>query len=48
MAAEPLRKAKLLGKAAASTKLFKKHAAHFALQSEKQPHQVRFLAADEN
>jgi uncharacterized protein (TIGR00288 family) len=46
LAAEPLRKAKLLGKAAASTKLFKKHAEHFALQSEKQPHQVRFLGAD--
>ena len=45
LASEPLRKAKLLGKAAASTKLFKKHAAHFALQSEKQPHQVRFLGA---
>ncbi len=43
LAAEPLRKAKLLGKTAASTKLFKKHAAYFALQSEKQPHQVRFL-----
>jgi uncharacterized protein (TIGR00288 family) len=46
LAAEPLRKAKLLGKTAASTKLFKKHAAHFALQSEKQPHQVRFLGAE--
>ena len=46
MAAEPLRKAKLLGKTAASTKLFKKHVAHFALQSEKQPHQVRFLGAE--
>jgi hypothetical protein len=44
-AAEPLRKAKLLGKTAASTKLFKKYAAHFALQSEKQPHQVRFVGA---
>lgn len=43
LASEPLRKAKLLGKAAAATKLFKKHAAHFGLQSEKQPHQVRFL-----
>jgi uncharacterized protein (TIGR00288 family) len=43
LAAEPLRKAKLLGKTAASTKLFKKHVTHFALQSEKQPHQVRFL-----
>ncbi len=46
LASEPLRKAKLLGKAAASTKLFKKHAAHFALQSEKQPHQVRFVGAE--
>lgn len=46
LAAEPLRKARLLGKAAASTKLFKKHTAHFALQSEKQPHQVRFLGAE--
>lgn len=45
-ASEPLRKAKLLGKTAASTKLFKKHADHFALQSEKQPHQVRFLGSD--
>ncbi len=46
LASEPLRKAKLLGKTAASTKLFKKHSAHFALQSDKQPHQVRFLGAD--
>jgi len=46
MAAEPLRKAKLLGKTAASTKLFKKHAAQFALQPEKQPNQVRFLGAE--
>jgi len=45
LAAAPLRKAKLLGKTAASTKLFKKHAAQFALQSEKQPHQVRFVGA---
>lgn len=44
-AAEPLRKAKLLGKTAASTKLFKKHPSYFALQSEKQPHQVRFVGA---
>ena len=44
-AAEPLRKAKLLGKTAASSKLFKKHPVHFALQSEKQPHQVRFIGA---
>jgi len=46
LASDPLRKAKLLGKTAASTKLFKKHADHFALQSEKQPHQVRFLGAE--
>lgn len=44
-AAEPLRKAKLLGKTAASTKVFKKHAAHFALQPEKAPNQVRFLGS---
>ena len=42
-AAEPLRKAKLLGKTAASTKLFKKHPAHFALRPEQQPSEVRFL-----
>lgn len=42
-AAEPLRRAKLLGKTAASTKVFKKHAAHFALQPEKAPNQVRFV-----
>ncbi|HMN74675.1 MAG TPA: NYN domain-containing protein [Burkholderiaceae bacterium] len=42
-AAEPLRKAKLLGKTAASTKVFKKHADHFALQPEKAPNQVRFV-----
>jgi uncharacterized protein (TIGR00288 family) len=45
LAAEPLRKAKLLGKTAASTRLFRKHADHFALQSGRQPHQVRFLGA---
>ena len=45
MAAEPLRKAGLLGKTAASTKVFKKHAAHFALQPEKAPNQVRYLGA---
>lgn len=44
-AAEPLRQAGLLGKTAASTKVFKKHAAHFALQPEKAPNQVRFLGA---
>ncbi|MBE2243825.1 MAG: NYN domain-containing protein [Burkholderiaceae bacterium] len=42
-AAEPLRRAKLLGKTAASTKVFKKHAGHFALQPEKAPNQVRFV-----
>ena len=42
VAAEPLRRAKLLGKTAASTKLFKKHAAYFALQPERGPNQVRF------
>jgi len=43
MAAEPLRKAKLLGKTAASPKVFKKYADFFALQPEKAPNQVRFL-----
>jgi uncharacterized protein (TIGR00288 family) len=43
MAAEPLRRAALLGKTAASTKLFKKYTAHFALQPQTQPNQVRFL-----
>jgi uncharacterized protein (TIGR00288 family) len=45
-AAEPLRKAKLLGKTAASTKLFKKHSAHFALRPEAQPSEVRFLGVE--
>lgn len=45
VAAEPLRKAGLLGKTAASTKLFKKHAAHFALRPERGPNQVRFTGA---
>ncbi len=44
-AAEPMRKAKLLGKTAASTKVFKKHPDHFLLQPEKAPNQVRFVAA---
>jgi uncharacterized protein (TIGR00288 family) len=44
-AAEPLRKAGLLGKTAASTKVFKKQSAHFALQPEKAPNQVRYLGA---
>ena len=44
-AAEPLRKAGLLGKTAASTKVFKKQPAHFALQPEKAPNQVRYLGA---
>lgn len=42
-AAEPLRKAKLLGKTAASTKVFKKYADHFALQPETGPNRVRFV-----
>ena len=44
-AAEPLRKAGLLGKTAASTKVFKKLAPHFALQPGKAPNQVRYLGA---
>lgn len=44
-AAEPLRKARLLGKTAASTKVFKKHADHFVLQPERGPNQVRFTGA---
>lgn len=44
-AAEPLRKAGLLGKTAASTKVFKKQAAHFELQPEKAPNRVRFVGA---
>ncbi|MEO8123023.1 MAG: NYN domain-containing protein [Burkholderiales bacterium] len=44
-AAEPLRKAKLLGKTAASTKVFKKHVAYFELRPEKGPNQVRFIGA---
>jgi uncharacterized protein (TIGR00288 family) len=42
-AAEPLRAADLLGKRAASTKLFKKHLRYFALQPENQPNEVQFL-----
>ncbi|MCB2021092.1 MAG: NYN domain-containing protein [Rhizobacter sp.] len=41
-AAEPLRKAKLLGKTAASTKVFKKHVDFFELQPDKQPNRVRY------
>ncbi len=44
-AAEALRKAGLLGKTAASTKVFKKQAAHFELQPEKAPNRVRFVGA---
>lgn len=43
LAAELLRKAKLLGKTASSTKLFKKYPEQFSLQSDKQPYKVRFL-----
>ena len=43
-AAAPLRKAGLLGKTAASTKVFRKHPARFELQPRDQPAKVRFLA----
>lgn len=43
IAAERLRAAGLLAKNAASTKLFKKHAALFALTPEKQPNKVQYL-----
>lgn len=42
-AAQALRHAGLLGKTAASTRLFKKHAGHFVLTPEKQPNKVQFL-----
>ncbi len=44
-AAEPLRKAKLLGKTAASTKVFKKHVDFFELQPDKQPNRVRYTGS---
>jgi uncharacterized LabA/DUF88 family protein len=40
-----LHSAKLIGKNAASTKLFKKFPDHFELTPEKQPNQVRYLAS---
>jgi uncharacterized LabA/DUF88 family protein len=43
-AAQQLRKAGLLAKTAASTKLFKKHADRFALSPDRQPNKVRFVA----
>jgi uncharacterized protein (TIGR00288 family) len=43
IAAERLRAAGLLAKNAASTKLFKKHSALFALTPEQQPNKVQFL-----
>jgi len=43
-AAQQLRKAGLLARTAASTKLFKKHAECFALSPERQPNKVRFVA----
>jgi len=39
-----LHNAKLIGKNAASTKLFKKFPANFELTPEKQPNQIRYLA----
>lgn len=45
IAAEPLRAAGLLSKSAPSTKLFRKHAAHFALSPEKNPNKVQYLVA---
>jgi hypothetical protein len=40
-----LHNAKLIGKNAASTKLFKKITGKFELTPEKQPNQIRYLAA---
>jgi hypothetical protein len=45
VAAEPLRAAGLLSKSAPSTKLFRKHAPHFALTPERNPNKVQFLAS---
>lgn len=45
VAAEPLRRAGLLGKNASSTKLFRKHPALFHLEPEKQPSKVRYLGS---
>ncbi|HEY1092657.1 MAG TPA: NYN domain-containing protein [Burkholderiaceae bacterium] len=42
-AAHALRVAGLLGKTAASTRLFKKHVGHFLLTPEKQPNKVQFV-----
>ena len=44
-AAEPLRQAGLLGKTAASTKLFRKHPTLFELEPPSQPARVRFRGA---
>ena len=41
--AKPLRDAKLLGKSAATPKLFRKFAQHFELTPAKQPNHVRYL-----
>lgn len=43
VAAEPLRAAGLLSKSAPSTKLFRQHAAHFALTPERNPNKVQYL-----
>lgn len=45
VAAEALRAAGLLTRSGSSTKLFRKHAEHFALTPEKQPNKVQFRAA---
>ncbi|MET0520154.1 MAG: NYN domain-containing protein [Burkholderiaceae bacterium] len=45
-AAQALRQAGLLAKTAPSTKLFKKHQAHFLLSPERQPNKVQFTAAE--
>ncbi|MDN3922287.1 NYN domain-containing protein [Roseateles violae] len=44
-AAQALRQAGLLARTAPSTKLFKKHGAHFLLSPERQPNKVQFSAA---
>ena len=45
---KPLLDAKLIGKSAASTKVFKKFPHHFELMPEKQPNQVRYILPMKN
>ncbi len=45
---KPLLDAKLIGKSAASTKVFKKFPHHFELMPEKQPNQVRYILPTKN